>query len=77
MLRYRHQLEIRLYGIDSTEKSRKYGQQAKAINGALIAGKNVDVETKKKDHYGRTVGLVTIDGQSLNELTIQNGYSWT
>jgi len=70
------QEKIRLYGIDAPEKNQDYGQQAKAITGALIAGRDVDVETKSVDQYGRIVGLVTVDGQSLNELIIQNGYAW-
>lgn len=76
VLHFGHQEKIRLYGIDCPEKAQDYGQQAKAITGALIAGRNVDVETKTVDRYGRTVGLVTVDGQSLNELIIQNGYAW-
>ena len=70
------QEKVRLYGIDTPEKKQEYGQQAKQITGALIAGRNVDVETKAVDRYGRTVGLVTVDGQSLNELIVQNGYAW-
>jgi len=67
---------IRLYGIDTPEKNQEYGQQAKALTSALIAGRNIDVKTVTVDQYGRTVGLVTIDGQSLNELIVQNGYAW-
>lgn len=71
-----HQEKIRLYGIDSPEKAQDYGQKAKDLTGALIAGRNIDVETKTVDRYGRTVGLVTVDGQSLNKLIVQNGYAW-
>jgi len=71
-----HQEKIRLYGIDTPEKKQDYGQQAKRITSALIAGRNIDVESKTVDRYGRTVGLVTVDGQSLNELIVQNGYAW-
>ena len=70
------QEKIRLYGIDAPEKNQDYGQQAKSITGSLIAGRQVDVQTVTTDHYGRTVGLVTVDGQSLNELIVQNGYAW-
>ena len=76
VLHFGHQEKIRLYGIDSPEKAQDYGQKAKDLTGALIAGRNVDVETKTVDRYGRTVGMVTVDGQSLNELIVQNGYAW-
>jgi len=76
VLHFGHQEKIRLYGIDCPEKAQDYGQKAKDLTGALIAGRTVDVETKTVDRYGRTVGLVTVDGQSLNELIVQNGYAW-
>jgi micrococcal nuclease len=70
------QKEIRLYGIDCPEKDQDHGQQAKAITAALVAGRNVEIEQKEIDRYGRVVGLVKVDGQSLNEMIIQNGYAW-
>lgn len=68
--------EIRLYGIDCPEKGQSHGEQAKALTTALVAGRNVDVEQKDIDRYGRVVGLVKVDGQSLSELIVQNGYAW-
>lgn len=68
--------EIRLYGIDCPEKGQSQGEQAKVLTSALVAGRNVDVEQKDIDRYGRVVGLVKVDGQSLSELIIQNGYAW-
>lgn len=70
------QEKIRLYGVDSPEKDQEYGQKAKEIAKILTTGRNVDVTTMAKDHYGRTVGLVSVDGQSLNEMLIQNGFAW-
>ncbi|WP_084312818.1 thermonuclease family protein [Desulfobulbus elongatus] len=42
----------------------------------MVAGRGVEVEQKDIDQYKRIVGLVKVDGQSLSELTIQNGYAW-
>lgn len=70
------QEKIRLYGVDSPEKDQEFGQKAKEIAKILITGRNVDVTTMAKDLYGRTVGLVSVDGQSLNEMLIQNGFAW-
>ena len=42
----------------------------------MVAGRNVEVEQKDVDRYGRVVGLVKVDGQNLNELIIQNGFAW-
>ena len=68
--------EIRLYGIDCPEKLQSRGEQAKTLTTALVSGRNVDVEQKDIDLYGRVVGLVKVDGQSLSELIVQNGYAW-
>ena len=76
VIRDSRQIEVRLYGIDTPEKKQDYGQQAKDLTSALVAGRNVEIEQKDTDQYGRVVGLVNVDGQSLNELIIQNGYAW-
>ena len=76
VIRDNRQIEIRLYGIDCPEKSQDYGQQAKALTAALVAGRTVEIEQKDVDKYKRIVGLVKVDGQSLNEMIIQNGYAW-
>jgi len=76
VIRDNRQIEIRLYGIDTPEKKQDYGQQAKDLTSALVAGRNVEIEQKDTDQDGRVVGLVKVDGQSLNEMIIQNGYAW-
>lgn len=68
--------EIRLYGIDCPEKEQRYGEQARALTAALVAGRNVDIKQKDTDQYKRIVGLVKVDGQNLSELIVQNGYAW-
>ena len=68
--------KIRLYGIDTPEKGQDFGQKAQDLTSSLVAGRIVEVEQKDVDRYGRVVGLVKVDGQSLNELIIQNGYAW-
>lgn len=68
--------EIRLYGIDCPEKGQDQGEQAKALTSALVSGRAVEVEQIDIDRYGRIVGMVKVDGQSLSELIVQNGYAW-
>jgi len=66
VLRDGKQLKVLLYGIDTPEKGQDYGQQARDLTAAMVAGRNVDVEQKDMDRYGRIVALVKVDGQSLN-----------
>lgn len=76
VLKDNKEIKIRLYGIDCPEKNQAYGKKARDLMSALVAGRNVEIEQKGIDQYKRIVGLVKADGQSLNELIVQNGYAW-
>lgn len=76
VLRDGRQVKIRLYGIDSPEKGQDFGQKARELTAALVAGRSVDIEQMDTDRYGRIVGLVEVNGQSLNRLIVQNGFAW-
>lgn len=67
---------VRLYGIDAPEKEQDAGLRAKDLIHALVTGRNIEIKPIDVDSYGRTVGLVSIDGIILNELMIRNGYAW-
>ena len=68
--------KIRLHGIDTPERQQAYGNKAKALTNSLVRGRTIEVMPQTVDRYGRTVALVYVDGQSLNELLIQNGFAW-
>lgn len=68
--------KIRLYGVDTPEKKQAFGQKAKDFTASLVAGKIVEVEPVDQDRYGRTVGLVTVVGRSLNKELVKNGFAW-
>ena len=75
VLRDGRQVKIRLYGIDSPEKGQDFGLRARDLTAALVAGRNVDIEQMNIDLYGRIVGLVEVNGQSFNNLIVQNGFA--
>ena len=68
--------KIRLYGVDSPEKDQDYGQKAKQFTSDSVFGKTVDVKPMDTDRYGRTVGIVSYDGVSLNAELIRSGHAW-
>jgi endonuclease YncB( thermonuclease family) len=71
------QEKIRLAEIDCPEKSQAFGQGAKQFTLDQAAQKNVTVEVRDHDRYGRTVGEVFLpDGKSLNRELVRNGYAW-
>jgi endonuclease YncB( thermonuclease family) len=49
---------IRLAGIDAPEKRQAYGDSARRHLAALVHGRPVVVEWRKRDRYGRLVGRV-------------------
>lgn len=68
--------KIRLYGIDCPEKAQAFGKRAKKFTSKMVFGKTVEVESIAKDRNKRTIGIVTIDGTTLNEALIKAGYAW-
>ncbi len=72
----KRQHKIRLYGIDTPEKSQAYGKKAKKFTANLAAGKAVEVEVYDTDQYGRSVGVVFVAGANVNREIIRNGFAW-
>ena len=70
-------IKVRLYGVDSPEKTQAYGQKAKDFASQLAFGKQVKLIEHNKDRYGRTVGTIILpDGRNLNEELVKNGFAW-
>jgi endonuclease YncB( thermonuclease family) len=70
------EIEIRLFGIDTPEKTQAFGQSAKNFTGAKASGKEIRVEPISKDQSGRTVAMVFVNGINLNEQIISQGFGW-
>lgn len=72
----RRQVKIRIEGIDAPEKSQAFGQAAKKAMSDCAFGKQADVEWKKLDLYGRTIGKLTVDGIDCGLRQIELGFAW-
>ncbi|WP_240744199.1 thermonuclease family protein [Desulfopila sp. IMCC35006] len=72
----RNQHKIRLYGIDTPEKGQAFGQAAKKFTSSLTASKTAEVTVYDTDKYGRTVGVVMVNGTNVNQSLIKAGYAW-
>jgi endonuclease YncB( thermonuclease family) len=69
--------KIRLNGIDCPEKTQPFGHKAKQFTSAMVFGKEVTVQVKDTDKYGRTVADVILpDGRSLNRELVAAGLAW-
>ncbi|PRY05712.1 endonuclease YncB(thermonuclease family) [Pontibacter ummariensis] len=77
LLRNGQAVTVRLYGVDTPEKTQAFGQRARQYTSDLAFGKNVRLIAHNTDRYGRTVGTIILpDGRSLNEELVRNGYAW-
>lgn len=72
----RTQHKIRLAGIDAPERRMPFGQRAKEHLSDLVFGKDVNVETSKKDRYGRWVAVIFVDGFDANLAMVAAGMAW-
>jgi endonuclease YncB( thermonuclease family) len=68
--------KIRLAGIDAPEKNQPFGLMAKEFLASLVFGKDVEIQTEKKDRYGRDVGKVLSEGNDVNLKMLVAGLAW-
>lgn len=70
------QITVRLAGIDAPEKRQDFGAAAKEFLSKLIFEKKVTIIVGKTDRYGRTVGVILLNGKDINLLMVEAGYAW-
>ena len=70
------QVKIRLAGIDTPEKKQPFGNKAKQALSNLAFQKQALVEIETKDRYGRTIGVVFVDGLNVNAELVKQGMAW-
>jgi len=69
--------KVRLHGIDAPEKAQPFTNRAKQFVSDLAFGKEVKVEARGQDRYGRTIGDVFLqDGSNLNHEIVRAGFAW-
>lgn len=70
------QEKVRLEGIDCPEKGQAFGQKAKQFASNMVYGRTVSLLRTGTGGYGRTLGLIQVDGKVLNHELIKAGYAW-
>jgi endonuclease YncB( thermonuclease family) len=69
-------IKIRLANIDAPEKDQAFGMQSRDSLLELVGRKVVQIETQAVDQYGRVVGLISVDGRSVNQEQVRRGMAW-
>ena len=70
------QVKVRLAGIDTPERKQPFGNRAKQALSSLAFQKQALVEIETKDRYGRTVGVVFVDGLNVNHELVKQRIAW-
>ena len=58
------------------QKKQVFGSHSKESLSDLVLDKTVNVETKKRDRYGRQIGKVLVNGQDANMVQVERGMAW-
>jgi endonuclease YncB( thermonuclease family) len=72
----KRQRKVRLAGIDAPEKRQAYGTKSREHLASLVFRRDVDVEFKKVDRYGRIVGKVLVANVDAGLKQIEAGMAW-
>ena len=68
--------KIRMFGIDAPESKQEWGLEAKESLNKLISNKEVLLDIKSKDMYGRLLATVFIGNKNINLEMIATGNAW-
>lgn len=70
------QHKIRLQGIDAPENKQAFGTKSKQTLSDKLGEKEVVVQWKEKDRYGRILGEVMLGNRHINLEMVQDGMAW-
>lgn len=65
--------KVRLIDIDAPEKNQPHGINSKQFLSTLILGKEVVIESKGQDRYGRTLAKVYSNNLDVNAEMVRSG----
>lgn len=76
ILRDNMPIKVRLAEIDAPERVQAFGEESKQSLAELVLNKQVRVDSRAIDDYGRLVALITIDGLNVSYEQVQRGMAW-
>jgi micrococcal nuclease len=76
VLRGNQPVRVRLEGIDCPERGQDFGTRARQATSALVYAKEVRVEVRDHDRYGRIVGRVFVGDTDVSLALVEQGLAW-
>ena len=68
--------KVRLSGIDAPERKQAFSDKSKEALAAKVFDKNIILDESGKDRYGRTLGVLLVDGRNINREMVAEGWAW-
>lgn len=69
-------VSVRLADIDAPELRQPFGRAAKRELSDRCFDRTATVEARTVDRYGRTVGVVSCEGNDASRLMVERGLAW-
>ena len=76
VLREGEKIRIRLADIDAPEKDQPFGKQSRDSLLEMVGKKQVQIDSRAVDQYGRTVGFISVEGRNVNQEQVRRGMAW-
>lgn len=76
VLRDGNKIKIRLANIDAPELAQEYGKESRLALLKRVLKKQVHINSRAVDSYGRMVAEIRLDGHSINEELVKSGMAW-
>jgi endonuclease YncB( thermonuclease family) len=76
VLRDGKKVKVRLANIDAPESDQAFGKESRDALANMVLKKQVHVNSKAVDSYGRLIAEISIDGKSVNESQVKKGMAW-
>ena len=67
---------VRLFGIDTNEKRQKGGDEQTRALSDMVLGKRVAVGDYGEGVFGRTLGVIYLNGEDINRRMLSEGKAW-
>lgn len=69
-------VKVRVADIDCPERAQPFGLEAKEFVMNQLKDKEITINIKETDRYGRKVARVIYDGKDLSEELVKHGFAW-
>lgn len=76
VLREGKKIKVRLVNIDAPEAAQEFGRESRDALAGMVLKKQVQINSRAIDSYGRMIAEISLDGQSVNEAQVRNGMAW-